>query len=88
MVSMGSQRGGVEGSRVSLLRCLGRFRGQKGVLVGSYHRCLERVGGQKGVPLGSYLRCLGRVRGSTFIVLAGTFSCFKGRTRLEGLGGF
>ena len=52
----GSQRGGLEGSRVSLLRCLGRSRGPNGVVWGSYVRCLGRVRGQKGELFGSYLR--------------------------------
>ena len=74
MVSMGSQRGGVEGSRVSLLRCLGRFRGQEGVLLVSYLRCLGRFGGSK--------RCVFEgSRGSPFRVL-------KVGARLDGFGRF
>ena len=35
-----------EGSRGSLIRCSGRFRGPEGVLLGSYLRCLGRFRGQ------------------------------------------
>ena len=52
MVTMASQRGGVEGSRMALLRCLGRFRGTKGVLLGSNLVCLGRFRVKKGVPEG------------------------------------
>ncbi len=55
MVSGGCKKRGVfgvpggivfEGSRGSLIRCSGRFRGPEGVLLGSYLRCLGRFRGQ------------------------------------------
>ena len=39
------------GSMGSYLRCLGRFRGLKGVNLDSYLRCLGRFRGLKGVVL-------------------------------------
>ena len=77
MVTMGSQRGGVEGSRMALLRCLGRFRGTKGVLLGSYVQCLGRFRGQTGVPEGVPFRCLGRIRGVRCLRLGVPPSVFR-----------
>ena len=52
--------GDFEGSRGSLLRCLGRSRGGVEGFRGSLFRCLGRSRDQKRVVFGSYLRCLGR----------------------------
>ena len=77
MVSMGSKRGGFEGSRVSLLRRLGRVRGTKGVLFGSYLQCLGRFRGQTGVPEGVPFHCLGRIRGVRCLRLGVPPSVFR-----------
>ena len=56
---------------MALFRCLGRFRGTKGVLLGSYVQGLGRFRGQTGVLFGSYLWCLGRLGGQKGVFLRG-----------------